>query len=241
MHESSHLVTVWSRVVDGRPVDRALPSPPEQTVEADSRMGCHVETNNSSDVASASFRAIESLVHEGKAVVSSENSAMVEWATKAIVEGRTIALYLKPTVFEAIRRWYWTPERIKLVGLEPLSAEQIAKVKSDFDLDIDGHANSLDCPRCGHSYSTYEFIQQGIEEHGREIVRSTFSLRRAAILQINPVQNPICRNCRLHIMSSGRASGVIIHYHYDYWCVQGNAYACCSSYVVAATSGLSPS
>jgi hypothetical protein len=25
-----------------------------------------------------------------------------------------------------------------------------------------------------------------------------------------------------------------IHYHYDYWCVEGNAYACCSNYVVDA-------
>jgi hypothetical protein len=198
-----------------------------------------METDNSWEAASASFRAIEALVHEGKAVVSSENSAMVEWVTGAIADGRTVTLYLKPAVFEAIRHWYWTPERIELVGLKPLSAEQVAKVKSDFDIVVDGYANSLDCPRCGRPYSTYEFIQQGIEEHGREVVRSTFSLRRAAILQVNPVQNLICRNCRLHILNSAREGAVRIHYHYDYWRPQGNAYACCSSYVVAAAPGLS--
>lgn len=200
-----------------------------------------METDNSLEVVAASFRAIETLVHQGKAVVSSENSAMVEWATVAIAEGRTVTLYLKPTVFEAIRHWYWTPERIELVGLKPLSAEQVERVKADFDLEIDGYANSVDCPRCGRSYSTYEFIQQGIEEHGREVVRSTFSLRQAAILQINPVQNLICRNCRLHILSSIREGAVRIHYHYDYWCSQGNAYACCSSYVLAAAPGLAAS
>ena len=194
-----------------------------------------METDNSSRAASPDFGAIETLVHQGKTVVSSEDSAIIEWAIKTITEGRTATLYLKPTVFEAIRRWYWTPERVEIVGLKPISAEQAAKVKSDFDIEVDGYANSLDCPRCGHSYSTYEFIQQGIEEHGEEVVRDTFSLRRAAILQINPVQNTICRNCRLHMVSTGRWR---IYYTYDYWCSQGNAYACCSSYVVALAPDL---
>jgi hypothetical protein len=71
-------------------------------------------------------------------------------------------------VFGAIRRWYWTPERAKIVGFKPISAEQAAKVKSDFNIEVDGYATSSDCPRCGHVYSTYEFIRQGIEEHGEE-------------------------------------------------------------------------
>lgn len=196
-----------------------------------------METNSSSKAAPINFGAIETLVHQGKTVVSSEDSAIIKWAIEAITEGTTTTLYLKPIVFEAIRRWYWTPERVKLIGMEPISAELAAKVRSDFNIEIDGYANSLDCPRCGHRYSTYEFIQQGIEEHGEEVVRNTFSLRRAAILQINPVQNTICRNCRLHIIST-RLQGVRIFYNYDYWCVQGNAYACCTSYVVAAAPDL---
>jgi hypothetical protein len=192
-----------------------------------------MEAYNSSNAARIDFGVIQTLVHQGKTVVSSEDSALVEWAIKALTGGRTSTLYLKPTVFEAIRRWYWTPERVKIVGLEPISAEQAAKVKSDFNIEVDGYANSLDCPRCGHRYSTYEFIQQGIEEHGEEVVRNTFSTRQAAILQINPVQNTICRNCRLHIISARPQGGATIFYNYDYWCVQGNAYACCTSYVVA--------
>lgn len=157
---------------------------------------------------------------------------------KSIAEDRTATLYLKPTVFQAIRRWYWTPERVKLVGLKPISAELAAKIKSDFGIEIDGYANSLECPRCGHCYSTYEFIQQGIEEHGEKVVRDTFSLKRAAILQINPVQNTICRNCRLHMISAGR---VRIYYTYDYWCNLGNAYACCSSYILSLAPDLAAS
>ena len=188
-----------------------------------------MEAGNSSKAAPIDFGAIETLIHQGKTVVSSEDSAIIEWAIEAITEGRTATLYLKPMVFEAIRRWYWTPERVKNVGLKPISVEHAAKVKSDFDIEVDGHANSLDCPRCGDCYSTYEFIQQGIEEHGQEVVRGTFSFRRAAILQIHPVQNIICRNCRLHILPGDQFGdpGKYGGYYYDYACGQGNAYACC--------------
>ena len=187
-----------------------------------------METYNSSKVSHIDFNAIQTLVHQGKAVISSEDSALIEWAIKLITEGRTATLYLKPTVFEAIRRWYWTPERIKLVGLKPISVEKAAQVKSDFSIDIDGYANNIDCPRCGHPYSTYEFIQQGFEEHGEEFVRAAFSFKRAAILAINPVQDTICRNCRLHILSTVEDGARIGNsYYYDYRCVEGNGYGCC--------------
>jgi hypothetical protein len=190
------------------------------------------KTSNQFDRPPLNFGAIETLVHQGKTVVSSEDSAMIEWAIKAIAAGRTATLYCRPTVFEAIRRWYWTPERAELVGFKPISAEQAARVKSDFNIELDGYANSLDCPRCGHVYSTYEFIQQGIEEHGEQHVRAAFSLKRAAIVQINPVQDTICRNCRLHILRAQK--GIYGSYDYEYRCVEQNAYACCKAIIVAA-------
>jgi hypothetical protein len=178
------------------------------------------------------FGVIETLIHQGKTVISSEDSATIEWAMKTITEGRTATLYCKPTVYEAIRRWYWTPERAELAGFQPISAEQAARVKSEFNIEIDGYANSLHCPRCGHVYSTYEFIQQGIEEHGEEYVRAAFSLKQASIIQINPVQDTVCRNCRLHIL----LGGLRIHgsYDYEYRCNLNNAYACCRAIIVAA-------
>lgn len=193
-----------------------------------------METYNSSKAAPINFDTIQTLVHQGKTVVSSEDSAIIEWAIKTITEGRTATLYCKPTVFEAIRRWYWTPERVKLVGFKPISPEQAARVKSDFNIEVDGYANSLDCPRCGHVYSTYEFIQQGIEEHGEELVRAAFSLKRAAIIQINPVQDTICRNCRLHILLGG--NGIYGSYDYEYRCPLNNAYACCRAVVIVAAA-----
>jgi hypothetical protein len=180
-------------------------------------------------VETATFNAIETVVHQGKAVVSSEDSALVDWAFKTIAEGRTATLYLKPIVYEAIRRRYWTPERVEIARFKPISAEAAARVKSDFNIEIDGNANSLDCPRCGHVYSTYEFIQQGFEEHGEEVVRAAFSIRRVAILQINPVQNIICRNCRLHILVA-RAPETFGGPGYDYEYININQpgyYSCC--------------
>jgi hypothetical protein len=190
------------------------------------------ETSNQFDRPPLNFGGIETLVHQGKTVVSSEDSATVEWAIRAITEGKTATLYCKPTVFEAIRKWYWTPERAEIVGFKPISAEVAARVKSDFNIEVDGYANSLNCPRCGHVYSTYEFIQQGIEEHGEELVRAAFSLKRAAIVQINPVQDTICRNCRLHILLAG--TGIYGSYDYEYRCNLNNAYACCKAIIVAA-------
>ncbi|MFC4173763.1 hypothetical protein ACFOYU_17165 [Microvirga sp. GCM10011540] len=185
------------------------------------------EASNQADRPPLSFGTIEALVHQGKNVVSLEDSAVVEWAMKAIAEGITATLYCKPSVFEAIRRRYWTPERAKIVGFRPISAEVSARVKRDFNIEVDGYANSLDCPRCEHVYSTYEFIHQGIEEHGIEHVRAAFSLKRAAIIQINPVQDLVCRNCRLHILVGGGGNFPYGDYDYEYRCVENNAYACC--------------
>lgn len=183
---------------------------------------------------SVDLDAIQALVHQGKTVVSSEDSAIIKWASKKIAAGDSLTLYLKPTVFEAIRRWYWTPDRMSLAGLKPVTTETNERVKSDFGIDIDGYANSLECPRCGDHYSTYEFISQGVEEHGEEMVRKSFSLKRAAILQVNPVQNIACRKCGLHILNARSRRNIIIYYTYDYWCVAGNAYACCSSHILNA-------
>lgn len=45
--------------------------------------------------------AIETLVHQGKTVVSSEDSALIEWAIRAIAEGTTATL---ESAFVLLRR-----------------------------------------------------------------------------------------------------------------------------------------
>lgn len=187
-----------------------------------------METNHVSNAAPIDFSAIETLVHQGKTVVSSEDSAIVRSALKTIAEGRTATFYLKPSVFGAIIRRYWTPELAKAVGLQPISGVQAAKIKSDLNIEVDGYANSLTCPRCEHVYSTYEFIQQGFKEHGEEAVRTAFSLKRVGILQINPLQHPMCPECRLDIsLAVGERYSPTYHYAYNDPKTGRPEYACC--------------
>lgn len=164
------------------------------------------------------FGAIEALVGRGKSVISSDDSSTIDWALDAIRDGKTTTLYVSKPVLQSILKRYWTPKRIEFAGLKPITAEQSAKIKADFNIEIDGHANSVECPRCGHRYSTYEFIQQGIHEHGEEAVKSAFAFK-GGILQINPNQVPVCQNCRLTIFGGT--------YHYSYTDRNGRPeYAC---------------
>lgn len=170
------------------------------------------------------FSAIETLVGQGKSVLSLDGSSTIDWALNAIKEGKTATIYVSKPVLQGILKRYWTPKRIEFAGLKPISADQAAKVKKDFNIDIDGHANSLECPRCGHHYSTYEFFQQGIQEHGEDVVRSAFSFK-GGIFQINPNQVPICPSCRLIIWGGT--------YHYLYYGRDGRPeYACGATIIV---------
>jgi hypothetical protein len=164
------------------------------------------------------------LVHQGKTVVSSEDSEVIDTAMRVISAGRSATFYLKPAVYHAIMKRYWTRERSDAAGLRPISEEQAARVKSDFGIEIDGYANSLDCPRCGHAYSTYEFIEQGFEEHGKELVREVFALKYVAVLQVHPSQVAICRRCGMQISPAAATGG---GYSYQYFCKEGNGYGCC--------------
>ena len=52
------------------------------------------------------FSVIETIVHQGKAVVSSEDSAIIEWAFKTITEGRTATprlAYRIPTKHDSVK------------------------------------------------------------------------------------------------------------------------------------------
>ena len=165
--------------------------------------------------------AIATLVKQGKTVISAEESAIVELVMKTIEEGKPATFYLKPIVCNEITKRYLTPERVEAVGLQPIPTEQADRIKSEFNIEIDGYANNMNCPRCGNLYSTYEFIQQGIKEHGEEAVRAVFSLKDVGILQVHPMQNSVCPRCGLYLARVGGG------YYYDYRCVENNAYACC--------------
>lgn len=148
------------------------------------------------------FNAIEALVDQGKSVVSSDDASAVELALDTVRRGRTATLYVSKPVLQAILSRYWTPKRVDFAGLRPIPADETARIKEDFDLDVDGYANSLECPRCHSHYSTYEFIQQGIKEHGEKAVKATFSFS-GGVFQANPRQVPVCQRCGLIIIGVG--------------------------------------
>lgn len=166
-------------------------------------------TNSVSNGAPINLGAIEALVKQGKAVISAEDSAVIELALKLIEEGKTATFYLKDVLFtEIIRRRNSTPDGAAAsANLQPLSAEEAARIKADFSIEIDGGSSKETCPRCRSVYGTYEFIQQGIKEHGEEAVRAVFSLKGVSVLQIHPRQDILCQTCGLELtMFSARHS-----------------------------------
>jgi hypothetical protein len=180
------------------------------------------------------LRIIENIVQTGRAVVSCEDSAIVDQVLATIQAGRTATFYVKLNVFREIRKRYWALGRGDPTALHPISAEQATRIKSKFNLDIDGFANRVNCPRCDQPYSTYEFIEQGFEEHGEEMIQAVFALKNVGVLQVNPTQTPACRGCQLDLTLAFRARLPVIigsgsgGYDYDYTLRDSSgAYACC--------------
>lgn len=172
---------------------------------------------------------IDALVERGKTVVSGENSAIIDLALNALDEGITATFYLKDTLFtEIMRRWYAKSDRAKAANLHPISTEESARIKADFGIEItDGFASRVTCPRCESVYGTYQFIQQGMKEHGEEAVRATFSLKNASVLQSHPRQRIVCQSCNFDITI------IVIIYSYLYrdW---NHSYGCGGDIVVVA-------
>ena len=167
------------------------------------------------------LRGVDALVQQGKTVISGEDSAIIELALKALEGGITATFYLKDALFtEILRRRYLTSERAKVADLHLISKEEATRIKADFNIEItDGFSSRVTCPRCESVYSTYQFIQQGIKEHGEEPVRATFSLKDASVLQSHPRQRIICQSCKMDLTI------IVIIYSYLYrdW---NHSYAC---------------
>jgi hypothetical protein len=174
------------------------------------------------------FGAIETLVKQGKTVISAEDSAIVELAMNAIEEGKTATFYLKDVLFqEIIQRRYNTSESATAVDVEPLSSEEAARIKADFKIELDGCSSREICPRCASVYGTYEFIQQGIKEHGEQAVRAAFSLEVASVLQVHPRQNITCQTCGLTLAWARRPKPIKMGPHSYLYRSGNHSYGCC--------------
>ena len=169
--------------------------------------------------------AIETIVKQGKTVITTEDAAIIDVAIKALEQGHTATFYLKDSLFtEIIRRRYATQERAIPVNMEPLSPEEAERIKKDFNIELDGFSTKEACLRCQSIYGTYEFIRQGIKEHGEEAVRAVFSLKHVSVLQTHPRQHIICQNCGLALTL---ARAVVVEPHSYLYRSENHGYACC--------------
>ncbi|EJR61967.1 hypothetical protein IIO_02875 [Bacillus cereus VD115] len=164
---------------------------------------------------------IDTLAGMGKAIISANECNVVEIVKETIKSGRSASFYLTHEQAQAVKAWYWTPERIKASKLEPVSSDEMARIKDELDIDIKSFRCSRIQCECGHVYGGFEFLQQGLKEHGGEAVRAVFDLKNSMFLQANPTFIPICPNCNQMMRGPG-GDGI------EYDCEQYGGCCCCA-------------
>jgi hypothetical protein len=146
----------------------------------------------------APLNSIDTVVGAGKAVISADNSIIVAMMQAALRQGRSATFYVSREQGQALMRWYWTPGRIKEIGMEPVSKEERAKIESELGFKCVGgtwFSNRVECPTCGSVYGMFEFIQQGLRQHDRDWIKSVLELKNTAVLRINPALDTFCPSC----------------------------------------------
>jgi hypothetical protein len=171
---------------------------------------------------SVNLENIQHIVHDGKSVVSGGDAAVINLVMDAIDGNKTMTFYLTPTAFSDVWEQY-RRGRGKDVELVPISHEEADKIKTDFGIEVKGASSVETCPECGADYATYQFIEQGIKEHGREAVKAVFSLENVGVLQVHPRQKISCQHCATAL---ARLPTIMGH-SYEYDNFKGGRYACC--------------
>jgi len=161
--------------------------------------------------------SVEAVVKGGKAVISGDDTAIVAAVQEAIKSARTATFYVSHAQSDMVMAWYFTNERIKRLGLEPVSKEEKARIESELGVKETGslYSNRIHCG-CGAEYGAFEFIQQGIREHGREMVSSVLALGETSVIRVNPPNSAVCPKCNQRLLAG----------HYYAWC---NGYMCCKT------------
>ncbi|MFE4634884.1 hypothetical protein ACFRJ1_16125 [Streptomyces sp. NPDC056773] len=165
---------------------------------------------------SSSLAEIDALVRDGRIVMSGDDSAVVAAVQDALKAGRSVTFYLSRGQAEAVKAWYWSPRRIKDRGMEPVPREERERIASELGVNIGpAHSNRIDC-ECGAQYGAFEFIEQGIKEHGKESVDAVMALKNTYVLRVNPVTPVVCAAC---------GARILVGHEYDHT----NQYGCCRS------------
>jgi hypothetical protein len=150
---------------------------------------------------------VDAVAASGKAVVSADDDTVVALVKKAIESDQSVSFYLTRSQARAIREWYWTPERTRVTGIRPVSPEEDRKIKSELELNVTNFRYApLEC-ECGHVYGAYDFLAQGIRQHGLEGVKAVFSLTNSTFFQVNPRFVPVCPACERELPMMRQAGG----------------------------------
>jgi hypothetical protein len=165
---------------------------------------------------------MEAIVQGGKTIISADDTTIIAMMVEALRSGRSATFYVTPDQAQAVMRLYWTPGRIRAVGMERVSQEERDKIQSELGIkDMGtGFSNRAQCS-CGGVYGMFEFMEQGLRQHGREWVGAVVELKDTAVLRINPVQDIFCPKCRLIIITS--------HWYSMYTDGGKMLYGCCKS------------
>jgi hypothetical protein len=148
--------------------------------------------------------SIDEAVNGGKAVISADDSIVIAMVQDALRAGRSTTFYLSHEQAGAVWRWYWTPSRVKDIGMEAVSKEEKTRIESKLGITCAGEpwfSNRIQCP-CGGVYGMFEFMQQGLREHDRDWIKAVLSLRNTAVLRVNPALDAICANCNQLLMTN---------------------------------------
>lgn len=166
----------------------------------------------------ALLNAIDGVVHGGKAIVSADNSIIIAMVQEALKHGRSATFYVSPEQGQAVMRWYWTPGRVREIGMEAVLPEEREKIESELGFKCVGtwYSNRIHCPRCGAVYGMFEFMQQGLREHDRDWIKAVLELKNTAVLRINPSLDAFCPQCNLgfihgHWYSMKKSDGTLIY------------------------------
>ncbi len=146
--------------------------------------------------------SIDGVVNSGKAIVSADSSIIIAMVQEALKYGRSATFYVAPEQGQAVMRWYWTPGRIKEIGMEAVSKEEKAKIEFELGLKCVGtwFSNRIQCP-CGGAYGMFEFMQQGLREHDRDWIKAVLELKHTSVLRVNPALDAFCPQCHQVLMS----------------------------------------
>jgi hypothetical protein len=148
---------------------------------------------------------VEAVIGQGRAVVAADDGTIVASVKEAIVSGKSASFYLTREQANAVKAWYWTPERVRRSGIRPIADEERKKIENELGVrNISSfRCSRARCGECDHAYGAFEFLQQGVREHGLDMVNAIFALEGASFLRVNPVFFPVCPNCNQMLRDGG--------------------------------------